>query len=133
MKTLSLIALGVTALAVTEVASRVLESQGGDPPPSPAVLALGDSVFHGKAGGGLCYVCHGPAGKGVQGLGPNLTDKEWLNGDGSPAFIAKVIEEGVPKPKKSAAPMPPRGGGQLTEVQIKAAAAYVHSLGQPKD
>jgi mono/diheme cytochrome c family protein len=107
-------------------------SQGTGTPPSAADLALGDSVFHGKVGGALCYVCHGPAGKGVPGLGPNLTDKEWVNGDGSPAFLAKVITDGVAKPKKFPAPMPPKGGGQLTEAQVKGAAAYVYTLSQPK-
>ena len=100
--------------------------------PSPAELALGDSIFHGKVGGALCFVCHGPAGKGVAGLGPNLTDKEWVNGDGTLAFIERVVTEGVAKPKRMPAPMPPKGGGQLTESQIKAAAAYVHSLSQPR-
>jgi len=99
-----------------------------EPMPGPAELALGDSVFHGKAGGALCYVCHGPAGKGVSGLGPDLTDKQWLNGDGSLTFMVRVIEDGVAKPKKMPAPMPPNGGGQLTGPQIKAAAAYVWSL-----
>lgn len=99
-----------------------------EPAPSVAEVALGDSVYHGKAGGALCYVCHGPAGKGVNGLGPSLIDKEWVNGDGSLPFIEKTILEGVPKPKKMPAPMPPKGGGQLTEAQIKAAAAYVWSL-----
>ena len=75
------------------------------------MLALGDSVFHGKVGAALCYVCHGPAGKGVTGLGPNLTDKEWTNGDGSVAFIVKTVSEGVPKPKKFARAHAPKGGG----------------------
>jgi mono/diheme cytochrome c family protein len=101
------------------------------PAPSAAEVALGDSVFHGRVGGALCYVCHGPAAKGVTGLGPNLTDKEWLNADGSVASIEKVVTEGVPKPKKMPAPMPPKGGGQLTESQIKAVAAYVYSLSHP--
>ena len=100
--------------------------------PSAAEVALGDSVFHGRVGGALCYVCHGPAGKGVNGLGPNLTDKEWLNADGSLQSIEKVIQDGVPKPKKMPAPMPPKGGGQLNDSQIKAAAAYVWSLGRTK-
>ena len=100
--------------------------------PSPAMIALGDSVFHGKAGTALCYVCHGSAGKGVAGLGPDLTDKEWLHGDGSVTFIAKVVTDGVVKPKKLPAPMPPKGGGQLSDAQVNAVAAYVHSLGQPK-
>jgi mono/diheme cytochrome c family protein len=95
------------------------------------MLALGDSVFHGKVGGALCYVCHGPAGKGVAGLGPNLTDKEWLHGDGSVAFIEKTVVEGVPKPKKAPAPMPPKGGGQLSDEQVKAVASYVFSLSHP--
>lgn len=106
--------------------------QGAPVAPNPAELALGDSIFHGRVGGALCYVCHGPAGKGVTGLGPNLTDKEWVNGDGTLAFIEKVVTEGVAKPKKMPAPMPPKGGGQLTESQIKAAAAYVYSLSQTR-
>ena len=64
----------------------------------------------------------------MTGLGPNLLDKEWLNGDGGLPFIEKTITDGVPKPKKAPAPMPPKGGGQLTDAQIKAAAAYVWSL-----
>lgn len=107
-------------------------SQGASQDLSPAMVALGDSVFHGKVGGALCYVCHGPAGKGVAGLGPDLTDREWLHGDGSVAFIAKLVTDGVMKPKKLPAPMPPRGGGNLTDGQIKAAAAYVYSLSRPK-
>lgn len=106
--------------------------EGQEAAPTPAMLALGDSVFHGKVGAALCYVCHGPAGKGVTGLGPNLTDKEWTNGDGSVAFIVKTVTEGVPKPKKFPAPMPPKGGGTLNESQVSAVAAYVHSLSQPK-
>jgi mono/diheme cytochrome c family protein len=119
------------AVAGVFVAARLTQGPAAQSP-SPAVIALGDSVFHGKVGAALCYVCHGPAGKGVTGLGPNLTDKEWVNGDGTLAFIAKVIEEGVAKPKKLPAPMPPKGGGNLNDAQIKAAAAYVFSLGQPK-
>lgn len=99
---------------------------------TPAQLALGDSVYHGRVGAALCFVCHGPNGKGVAGTGPDLTDKEWLNGDGSLASIEKIIAEGVAKPKKMPAPMPPKGGGQLTDSQIKAAAAYVYSLSHPK-
>ena len=122
---LRVLVLGAVTLAALERAPVAQEA------PSPADIALGDSVFHGKVGAALCYVCHGPKGKGVTGLGPNLTDKEWLNGDGSLAFIAKTVEEGVAKPKKAPAPMPPKGGGQLTPEQIKAAAAYVYSISHP--
>jgi mono/diheme cytochrome c family protein len=123
-----LFALGV----VIPASLRVPVLQNAPQDVSPATLALGDSIFHGRIGGALCYVCHGPAAKGVAGLGPSLVDKEWLNGDGSVEAIAKVVEEGVPKPKKMPAPMPPRGGGQLSKEQVRAVAAYVHSISHPK-
>lgn len=103
----------------------------GTPDPeriTPAMLALGDSIFHGKVGGAMCYVCHGPAARGVTGLGPSLVDAEWLHGDGSYGFLINTIEAGVSKPKKFAAPMPAKGGGQLSTAQVQAAAAYVYSL-----
>jgi hypothetical protein len=53
---------------------------GGGAPDDPKLIALGDSVFHGQAGGGTCYACHGQDAKG-SGVGPNLTDGEWLNTD----------------------------------------------------
>ena len=48
---------------------------------TPAAIAQGDSIFHTK---GLCYACHGTDAKGT--VGPNLTDAEWLHGDGSLRF-----------------------------------------------
>jgi mono/diheme cytochrome c family protein len=100
---------------------------GGD----AKLIALGDSVFHGQAGGGTCYVCHGQDAKG-SGVGPNLTDSEWLNTDGTLAGITTTIKSGVPQPKKAPAPMPPMGGASLSADQVKAVATYVHSLGGGK-
>lgn len=94
----------------------------------PTVLALGDSIFHGKAAGGTCQTCHQASAKGLPGLAPDLTDKTWLHGDGSLASIIATIEKGVPKPKQAAAPMLPKGGVNLTSDQIHAVAAYVYSL-----
>ncbi len=96
---------------------------GGD----AALIALGDSIFHGQAAGGTCYACHGQDAKG-SAVGPNLTDAEWLHSDGSLAAITKTIQTGVPTPKKAPAPMPPMGGASLSPDQVRAAAAYVHSL-----
>ena len=53
---------------------------------------------------------------------------EWLNGDGSLAFIEHTVTTGVPQPKSHPAPMPPMGGASLSPEQIKAVAAYVYSL-----
>ncbi len=94
----------------------------------PAMIARGDSIFHGRLAGGMCYACHGPTAKGTPGLAPDLTDGQWLHGDGSYAFIEKTVTAGVPKPKQSAAPMPPKGGANLSPDQVRAVAAYVYSL-----
>src|SRR5438094_7720389 len=61
---------------------------------TPAMVARGDSIFHGKIGGGTCYVCHGQDAKGTQGLAPDLTAGKWLNGDGSFGFIVNTVQKG---------------------------------------
>lgn len=64
-------------------------------------------------------------------LAPNLTDNEWLNGDGSYQFMVNTITSGVPKPKKYPAAMPPMGGATLTPAQVQSVAAYEYSLSHP--
>jgi len=95
------------------------------PAPAPA-QDPGQKIFTGK---GICYTCHGPAGKGTP-LAPDLTDGEWLNTDGSLAGIEAIVKAGVAKPVKHPAPMPPMGGAKLSAGEIRAVAAYVYSLSQ---
>ena len=61
---------------------------------TPAAIAKGDSIFHKD---GLCYACHGSNAEGV--VGPNLTDAEWLHGDGSYDFIVATVTSGIPAEK----------------------------------
>ena len=95
---------------------------------TPAMIALGQRIFRGQVGGSLCMACHGLDARGAPGLGPNLTDDQWLHGDGSLQFLHTIIRTGVPNPKEGGAPMPPYGGAPLTEAQLRAVAAYVYSL-----
>jgi glucose/arabinose dehydrogenase/mono/diheme cytochrome c family protein len=104
------------------------------PPPAPrgsgitaGMVALGDSIFHGAAAGGTCAGCHGPDAKGTP-LGPNLTDDQWLWGDGSLRAIQRTIHRGVPQPKQHTAAMPPMGGATLDLRQLHAVASYVYAL-----
>jgi mono/diheme cytochrome c family protein len=99
---------------------------------TPGLIALGDSVFHGKVAGGMCFGCHGVDGKGTPGLAPDLTSGKWLHGDGSYGYIIRIVQVGVPKPKVAAAPMPPMGGSKLGLAEVRAVAAYVFSLSHPK-
>lgn len=119
---LKVIVTGATALLLAA------GSAGAQQAVTPAMIARGDSIYHGKLAGGTCIMCHQANAKGIPGLSPDLTDKTWLHGDGSLAAITTTIEKGVPKPKQAAAPMLPKGGTNLTAEQIQAVAAYVHSL-----
>lgn len=98
------------------------------PLPDSAAIAKGRTVYEGKSGGALCISCHGPKGKGIQGLGPDLTDDKWLHGDGGPEFLEAIVKAGVLKPKAGVLTMPPMGGGKLDDAQLKALAAYLTSL-----
>lgn len=88
----------------------------------------GQQIF---AGSGLCFTCHGSDATGTA-LGPNLTDGQWLWIDSSAGDIegqlATIIRTGVSQPKEYPAPMPAMGGGQLTDAQVNAVAAYILSL-----
>jgi mono/diheme cytochrome c family protein len=95
---------------------------------TPAMVDLGNRIFHGAVASGTCAGCHGEQGKGTP-LGPNLTSGKWLWSDGSLAGIERTIRHGVPNPKEYRSPMPPMGGAQLTPRQVSAVAAYVWGLG----
>src|ERR1044072_5452415 len=77
-----------------------------------AQIAKGDSLFNANRLG-ACWACHGAKGKGTS-TAPKLSDKEWLDTDGTVEAIKGIINNGVPKPKKTKTPMPPMGGGKLT-------------------
>ena len=91
------------------------------------MVALGDRIYHGQVGGATCTGCHGANATGTA-LGPDLSDTQWLWGDGSYAAIAKTITSGVPQPKQYRSPMPPMGGAELTPDQVSAVAAYIWGL-----
>jgi glucose/arabinose dehydrogenase/mono/diheme cytochrome c family protein len=91
------------------------------------MVALGDRIYHGQVGAATCTGCHGANATGTT-LGPNLTDTQWLWGDGSYAAIAKTIAAGVPQPKQYRSPMPPKGGAELSSDQVSAVAAYIWGL-----
>jgi mono/diheme cytochrome c family protein len=97
---------------------------------TPALIARGDSIFHGLVANGTCHGCHGRQGIGVPGLTHDLTSQKPINGDGSYRSIMQIVQEGVANPQ--GVPMPPRGGAHLTPFDIQAVAAYVFSLSHPQ-
>ncbi len=115
----------ILIVAAAGSASAQTADKSSAAPTDPAVIAHGDSVFHGA---GNCYACHGSKAEGI--IGPNLTDAEWIHSKGTYQDIVNQVNHGVPKEEsKSGVVMPPRGGATLTDDDVKAVAAYVYSLG----
>ncbi len=115
--------VGVAALVGTGQAAA--QEKAAPAGVTPAAIAKGDSIFHKS---GLCYACHGSNAEGA--VGPNLTDAEWLQGDGSFDMIVATVTSGVPAEKaKKGIAMPPKGGSSISDEDVMAVAAYVYSLG----
>ena len=134
---------GCSGRAVTEdadLASSRPAAPADGAPPSGVAAGAADSggaftdamVEEGRqiyAGVGICAACHGPDGGGA--IGPNLTDAEWLIGDGEYEQLVTQILEGVSAAEATfrlGAIMPPKGGAAITEAQVRAVAAYVWTL-----
>ena len=91
-----------------------------------AMVTEGKAIFEGP---GICASCHGPAGAGVPNLGADLTDDEWTHVDGSYEEIVANVTSGVTaEASTSGIPMPPKGGTNITDDQVKAVSAYVWTL-----
>jgi mono/diheme cytochrome c family protein len=130
--TLVLTAAGAAPLLAQDTAqskakpSTATDSSAGAAPAgvTAELIAQGDKIFHGP---GNCYACHGTNAQGA--VGPNLTDAEWLHSKGTFEEIVAQVTHGVPKEEsKSGIPMPPKGGGAISDDDVKAVAAYVYSL-----
>lgn len=91
---------------------------------TPELVAQGAKVYNGA---GNCYACHGSNAQGA--VGPNLTDAEWVHSKGTLEDIISQVNRGVPKEEsKTGIPMPPKGGGSISDDDVRAVAAYVYSL-----
>lgn len=85
-------------------------------------MAVGERLYM-----NYCAQCHGSDARGSKGF-PNLTDADWLGGDGSPEYIHKTIVEG------RQGIMPPMAAAVGTAEDVRNLAHYVLSLsGSPHD
>jgi cytochrome c oxidase cbb3-type subunit 3 len=78
-------------------------------------IEAGGVVFQEK-----CATCHGKLGEGI--IGPNLTDKFWINGTGTPTDLLGIVQKGVLEKG-----MPP-WKDTLKSEEIYSVVAYVVSL-----
>ncbi|MCR8548123.1 cytochrome-c oxidase, cbb3-type subunit III [Salipiger sp. P9] len=90
----------------------------GEEPQNASLVEAGAEVFDIN-----CASCHGADGTGDRFQGaPNLTDAIWLYGGDFNTLHDTVFNAryGI---------MPPMGGADLSEAEIRAVATYVHGLG----
>ena len=91
---------------------------------TPAMVALGRAIFHGK---GTCFACHGMKLEGTQAA-PSLIKTVWKDakGGGLPA-IQNVVSHGVP-----GTVMVPFPGG-ITPTEMLAVTSYIWSINNRKE
>ncbi|MCC6284040.1 MAG: c-type cytochrome [Phycisphaerales bacterium] len=78
----------------------------------------------------VCAACHGQDGKGIEGLGKNLVESDFVARQTDAQFHAYVI---VGRPDAKPMPMPPRAGRpDLTDAQIDDVVTYVRGLQDPR-
>ena len=123
------IRLGLLVTALTCIAAAPAAAQAKLPAGvTPAMITKGKTIFTST---GLCFACHGMDAKGM--VGPNLTDQTWIDGKGTYPEIVQIVTTGIPvaETKTGKGAMPPKGGSQISEDDVKAVAAYVWSLSNP--
>lgn len=121
--------LGLLIAALTCIAAAPAAAQAKLPAGvTPAMITKGKTIFTST---GLCFACHGMDAKGM--VGPNLTDQTWIHGKGTYPEIVQIVTTGIPvaETKTGKGAMPPKGGSQISEDDVKAVAAYVWSLSNP--
>ncbi|CAN5637941.1 hypothetical protein BH23GEM6_BH23GEM6_14410 [soil metagenome] len=72
----------------------------------------------------VCTVCHGLDAEGTQ-LAPSFIDGEWIHVEPEVDQIAQIIRTGVSNPIEFAVPMPPQGGGDFDDEELRALAVYI--------
>jgi mono/diheme cytochrome c family protein len=87
-----------------------------------AMVEAGQQSF-----GTVCAACHGAGGTGTP-AGPALGDAEWIHISGQYEEIVAIINAGVAQPEQFPGAMPPRGGGNFTDDQVRGIAAYIYAL-----
>ncbi|SIP94179.1 cytochrome c oxidase cbb3-type subunit 3 [Paracoccus thiocyanatus] len=103
------------ATQISQVVNHVLAL--GDLPHDAALAAEGEMVFADN-----CSSCHAEDGTGDRSQGaPDLTDAVWLYGSDT-ATVTRIVRDGP-------FGVMPSWTGRLSEADIVAVAAYVHSLG----
>ena len=101
-------------------------------PPAPVAMT-GDAAAGKTTYGTICIACHGPEGKGVTGLGKDLTTSTFvadLDDAGLVEFIKKGRDASDPLNTTGIAMPPKAGNPALSDQEIYNVVAFVRSIHQ---
>lgn len=100
---------------------------------APVAASAGDVAQGKELYTATCSACHGPEGKGIQGLGKDLTTSEFIatQTDEQLLEFIKVGRRPDDPANTTGVDMPPKGGNPaLTDEQIQDIIAYMRSIHQ---
>lgn len=98
--------------------------------PPGATLSLAEAVHGRELFSSVCLACHGADGRGVEGLGRNLVESDFVAGLEDERLV-RFIEAGRPDALPVA--MPPRGGrDDLSDEDLRHIVSYVRGLQDPR-
>ena len=118
---------------------------GGSVPPqeakkseaAPATVAptqatkKGDPAVGEKSFASICAACHGPTGKGIQGLGKDMTTSEFIAGKTDDELVAfiKVGRDPSDPLNTTGVAMPPKGGNPaFNDDDLYNIVAYIRTI-----
>jgi disulfide bond formation protein DsbB len=119
----SIAVLGLSISLVTACAGRAggaaVAKSAGDPARGKALFAQ------------TCVACHGPDGKGLPGLGKDMTTSTFIKSQTDPQLVG-FVKQGRPATdpaNTTKVDMPPKGGNPAyTDAQLGDIVAYIRTL-----
>lgn len=106
---------------------------GGSEAAPPTDVPAGDAVKGEELFNATCLACHGEGGVGIEGLGKNMPDSEFIRGMSDEEFLA-FVKVGRPTgdPKNTTGvDMPPKGGNPaLSDEDLMDIIAYIRTFQQ---
>lgn len=109
---------------------------GGDAAPPaaeapPAEVAKGDPEAGKQIFASTCSACHGPEGKGIEGLGKDMTTSEFIESQTDDQLVEfiKVGRDPSDPANTTGVAMPPKGGNPaLTDDDLYNVVAFIRTL-----
>jgi mono/diheme cytochrome c family protein len=106
---------------------------GAAPAKSESTSAMKGDSEKGKQAFTTCSACHGPEGKGIQGLGKDFTASEFVKGQTDDELVAfiKVGRDPSDPLNTTGVAMPPKGGNPaLNDQDLYDLVAFIRTLQQ---